>query len=124
MARKSMAVMMAILGLPGCADQSPISPSVSLDVYVVAGLEHELVDITIDGIEIYAGTIGAQPLSGPAVALFTSQDRGAHRLHVRVGELEATADLFLTAPSYALIERDVQTQVLRVTVTRDPPLWI
>lgn len=124
MVKKSAACVVAILGLLGCGDQNPVAPSITLEVYVVSGFQDELVDIAIDGTRVFSGTVGAQPLSGPVAALYTSQERGAHRLDVNVGAQEATSELVLTAPTYVLIERDEQTEKLRLTVTQERPLWI
>ena len=46
------AAVIAILVFLGCSDRNPV-------------------DIAIDGARLYAGTVGALPLSGPAAALNT-----------------------------------------------------
>lgn len=124
MAAKSAAAMITVLGFLGCSDQNPVTPTVALEIYVVSGFQDQRVEIAIDGVRLYAGTVGAQPLSGPAVALYASRDLGAHRLDVNVGEQQATSDFVLATLTYVLIERDEQTKEIRVTVTARRPLWV
>ena len=124
MVRASAAAVIAILSLLGCGGENPVAPGVALEIYVVAGFHDVPVDIGIDGTRLYSGTVGAQqPLSGPAATLYTSQERGAHRIEVRAGDQEETPEFVLMAPTYVVIERDEQTGALRVTVTQERPLW-
>lgn len=68
MGRHLLATAIVVFGLLGCDDQSSLAPDVPLAIYLLSDFRHEPVDVSVDGKQLYAGTVDAVPFSGPAVS--------------------------------------------------------
>ncbi|HZM14624.1 MAG TPA: hypothetical protein VFE28_01375 [Candidatus Krumholzibacteria bacterium] len=132
MGRHRVATAIVLWGLLGCREQSPLAPDVEhspfaadvpLEIYLLDDFRHEPVDVAVDGKQLYTGTVGAVPFSGPAVTINAIEKPGRHRLEVRVAEQHSTSELVLAAPTYVIITLGEQN-LLRITVTREQPFWM